>query len=97
MNDILHRTHNHKGAFVYEVDEMLLAEMVYTMVNDHTMIIEHTEVDDSLRGQGVGKKLQAELVDFVRKNNIKVIPLCPFAKAQFDRHKDWHDVLLQKS
>jgi predicted GNAT family acetyltransferase len=23
------------------------------------------------------------------------MPLCPFAKAQFDRHSEWHDVLRQ--
>ena len=49
------------------------------------MIIEHTEVDESLKGKGVGVKLLEALVNFVRKENSKVIPPCPFAKATFKK------------
>ena len=59
------------------------------------MIIEHTEVDDSLAGKGVGKQLVSTAVDFARTNNIKIIPLCPFAKSVFDRVKEWQDVLVK--
>ena len=97
MSDIVHRTHDHRGAFIFEVSGNALAEMAYTMANDHTMIIEHTEVDESLRGQGIGKTLQAALVDYVRENNIKVIPLCPFAKSYFERMKEWQDVLVNRN
>ncbi len=57
------------------------------------MIIEHTEVDDSLKGQVSGKKLLEELVNYVRANQIKVIPICPFANATLKRTKEWQDVL----
>jgi len=63
------------------------------MAGEDKMIIEHTEVDDSLQGQGVGKKLQAELVAWVRAHGIHVLPLCPFAKATFARMPEWQDVL----
>lgn len=70
-----------------------MAEMVYVMAGQQ-MIIDHTDVDPSLKGQGIGKQLQAELVEYVRKHQIKVIPLCPFAKATFDRMVEWQDVLV---
>ena len=93
MGTIKH-THNDKhGEFYYEVDDKKLAEMGYTMAGPNKMIIDHTEVDDSLKGQGIGKKLQAQLVDYVRERHIKVIPLCPFAKAMFEKVKEWQDVL----
>lgn len=86
--------HSEKGgAFVYYLDQRKLAEMVYVMVNDKKMIIDHTEVDESLKGQGVGKRLLERLVNFVRENHIKVIPLCPFAHATFKRMPEWQDVL----
>lgn len=82
-----------RGSFDFMVDGLKLAEMAYVMAGDHKMIIEHTEVDDSLQGQGVGKRLLAELVAFVREHDIKVIPLCPFANATFKKMKEWQDVL----
>lgn len=94
MGTIQHRHEGGKGFFYYEVEGKKLAEMVYTMAGEHKMIIEHTEVDDSLRGQGVGKKLLEVLVSYVRANNIKVFPLCPFAKATFDKVVEWQDVLV---
>lgn len=91
---IQHEFDGKKGSFFIEENGNCLAEMAYVMAGDTKMIIEHTEVDVSLRGQGIGKKLQAELVDHVREKGIKVVPLCPFAKATFDRVTEWQDVLF---
>jgi predicted GNAT family acetyltransferase len=64
------------------------------MAGTEKMIIEHTEVDASLEGKGVGKKLLETLVQYVRQESIRVIPLCPFANATFKRVKEWQDVLV---
>jgi predicted GNAT family acetyltransferase len=93
MGEIKHAQDEKGGMFFYEVDGQQLAAMVYVMAGEQKMIIEHTEVDDSLKGQGIGKKLQAELVNYVRERQIKVIPLCPFANATFQKTKEWQDVL----
>ena len=39
-----------KGMFYVGQDGAILAEMVYSMPSPNKMIIEHTEVDDSLGG-----------------------------------------------
>ena len=57
-------------------------------------IIDHTDVDDSLRGEGVGRQLLNALVDWARSTGTKVLPLCPFAKAQFDKDPAIQDVLV---
>ncbi len=59
----------------------------------YLLIIDHTDVNDQFRGQGLGRKLLNELVTFARGRNIKVIPLCPFAKSVFDKDLSIHDVL----
>lgn len=69
------------------------AEMTYSRSNPHLIIIDHTAVDPSRRGQGLGQILLAELVTWVRIAGIKVIPICPFAKAQFEKTPDIQDVL----
>ena len=91
--NIKHQSSGGKGAFIYEVEGHQLAQMVYTMAGPLNMIIEHTDVDDSLRGKGVGKELLAALVAYVRAHKIKVMPLCPFANATFKRMQEWQDVL----
>lgn len=93
MSLIQHQNDSKGGTFYYEQDGNRLAEMVYVMAGDDKMIIEHTEVDESLKGQGIGKSLQEHLVEYARQKHIKVIPLCPFAKATFEKVKEWQDVL----
>ena len=90
---IEHKEINGKGVFFVRVDGKRLAEMVYTKPADNKMIIEHTEVDDSLGGKGVGAQLVHAAVEYARTHQMKIIPLCPFAKSVFDRKKEYHDVL----
>ncbi len=90
---IQHR-HNEKKGMAYVAEaENILAEMTYVMAGPHKMIIDHTEVSPALEGQGVGKKLLEKLVTYARENDIKILPLCPFAKATLDRVTEWQDVL----
>ncbi|WP_425638186.1 GNAT family N-acetyltransferase [Algoriphagus yeomjeoni] len=90
---IEHEHDGRRGSFFIQEGAKRFAEMVYVMAGAKKMIIEHTEVDDSLQGQGVGLKLLKDLVDYVRKEDIKVIPLCPFAKAMFKKKEELQDVL----
>ena len=83
-----------KGKFFYEEGGNQLAEMTYTYAGSDKIIIDHTEVDDSLRGKGVGYKLVEASVNFARENNISILPLCPFAKAVFRKKSEYSDVLF---
>ncbi|HNR73144.1 MAG: N-acetyltransferase GCN5 [Bacteroidetes bacterium OLB12] len=82
-----------KGSFILDENGERLGEMTYTVAGEKLIIIDHTEVSDKLRGQGAGKKLVLAAVEYARQNNIKVLPLCPFAKVTFDRTPDIQDVV----
>ena len=69
------------------------AEMTFTKISEHLIIIDHTEVPDAFRGQGAGLRLVTRAVEDARATGKKIIPLCPFAAAQFRRHQEWADVL----
>lgn len=56
------------------------------------IIIDHTDVDPSLSGQGVGGQLLDALVHWARATATKVAPLCPVAKAQFSKDTSIRDV-----
>ena len=90
---IQHEQSASKGAFYVEENGIRLAEMTYSRAGDTLIIIDHTDVSDALRGKGAGKQLVSAAVDHARKNNLKILPLCPFAKSVFEKVKEFQDVL----
>ena len=90
---IHHQEQDAKGAFYITHDGQRLAEMTYSRTNATMIIVDHTEVDPSLSGQGVGRALLGALVEWARTTGTKVVPLCPFAKAQFGKDASIRDVL----
>ena len=91
--EVKKREEGSKGAFFIEIEGVKKAEMTYSKAGDTKIIIDHTEVDDSLRGQGAGKTMVMEAVKFAREHEIKILPLCPFAKSVFDKNQDIRDVV----
>lgn len=69
------------------------AVMTFSRASAKLIIIDHTEVPDAYRGQGVGAKLSEHAIAEARKGGWKIIPLCPFFKAQVARHPEWQDVI----
>ena len=69
------------------------AEMTFSKAGAALLIIDHTGVPDVFRGQGVGAALVLRGVEDARKAGKRILPLCPFAAAQFRRHPEWADVL----
>jgi len=90
---IKHREIGSKGLFYLEVEGEKLAEMTYSKAGDSLIIIDHTAVSEKLKGQGAGKQLVQAAVSYAREHHIKILPLCPFAKAVFDKTPDYSNVL----
>jgi predicted GNAT family acetyltransferase len=91
--DIKQNDNGKKGMFFIEDDNKIVAEMTYVWVGTDKIIIDHTEVDETLKGKGAGKQMVTKAVEFARENHIKIIPLCPFAKSVFDKVKEFSDVI----
>ncbi|NTJ43127.1 N-acetyltransferase [Agrobacterium larrymoorei] len=68
-------------------------EMTFSRASPKLIILDHTGVPDELRGKGVGQALAAHAVEEARKGDWKIMPLCPFFKAQTLRHPEWSDVI----
>lgn len=68
--------------------------MNYTWAGSDKIIIDHTHVNENYKGPGIGKQILENIIAWLRADNIKVMPLCPFAKAQFDKNADFRDVLM---
>ncbi len=67
--------------------------MTYKKSGDGIMTIDHTEVDESLRGEGIGEDLVAEGVKYARENNLRIVATCPFTRKVINETPAFHDVL----
>lgn len=94
----MERTFNHsenqaKGLFELIEEDCCIARMTYSRMDANNIIVDHTIVDPKVKGRGIDRAIVAELVEWARQNNQKVLPLCPFAKAVLDKNPDWQDIL----
>lgn len=82
-----------KGRYIAKFDDLdAEAELTFSIVNPKMIIADHTGVPDAMAGQGVGKALFFRMVEDARRDGIKIIPLCPFVKAQFLKFPETRDV-----
>ncbi|WP_316832096.1 GNAT family N-acetyltransferase [Pedobacter aquatilis] len=63
---------------------------------DGTLVVYHTEVDEKFGGKGFAKLLLEKLVGYAREQDIKILPLCPYVHAEFNRHPEKYQDIWQK-
>lgn len=90
---IAHEESGNRGTFYVETEAGRLATLTYRRMSPQTVVIEHTEVSNALAGQGVGRRLVEEAVDWARGTGTQFVPECAYAKAVFERYPGLRDVL----
>ncbi len=92
MTKIEREDNGKKGRFIiYENDEEA-GEMTYTWAGENKFIIDHTGVEERFGGKGYGKQLVMKAIEFAREKEVKILPLCPYAKKVFDSNDSLNDV-----
>lgn len=79
---------------IYDEDGKV-GEMIFD-INQSDLTVYHTEVDSSKEGMGYAHILLDAMVDYVRKNKLMVIPMCPYVHLQFRRHEDLYQDIWNK-
>jgi predicted GNAT family acetyltransferase len=92
MMEIQHDEHGRKGAFFIDEEGEWIAELTYFKTGD-TMTIDHTEIDEKLRGEGIGEDMVKAAVEYARANGLKVVAVCPYAKKVIERTPELQGVL----
>ncbi|TRW98154.1 N-acetyltransferase [Paracoccus sp. M683] len=80
-----------RGRYVVTIDG-IEAELTYSKAGTAGLIADHTGVPEALAGRGVGRALVNALIADARTEGVRIIPLCPFVNAQFQRHPEWADL-----
>jgi uncharacterized protein len=84
--------HGRKGAFYIDENGEWIAELTY-FKTDGVMTIDHTEIDEKLRGEGIGQDMVKAAVDYARANGLKIKAACPYAQKVLDRTPEFQDVI----
>lgn len=63
------------------------AELVYRRDGER-IYVEHTEVPAAFRGQGTGGRLVSAALDLARREDLTIVPWCPFARRWLEEHPD---------
>ena len=79
--------------YLLNKDGAILAFVTFPKINDEEVIINHTYVDNSLRGQGIASKLLEKAYEKIKSLGLKAIPECTYAVKWFNDHKENCDIL----
>jgi predicted GNAT family acetyltransferase len=57
------------------------------------VIADHTLVPDTMRGTDAASMLAGALIADARAKGYRIVPLCPFVRAQSQKYLEWSDVI----
>ena len=72
--------------YATNIDNETVAEVTFYEIENGVYSIDHTFVDDSLRGQGIGSKLLQEAVDTIKQKGANIQATCPFASKWLEEN-----------
>ncbi len=84
--------HGRRGSFYIDENGEWIAELTYAK-NNGTMTIDHTEIAEKLRGEGIGHDMVKAAVEYAREEGLKIKAVCPYAKKVIERTPELKDVL----
>ena len=82
---------------LYKENNKILGEIDYPNIDNDTVNITHTYVDESLRGQGIADQMMQQVIKYLKQNNKKVICTCSYALKWLEKHPEYHEVITKKS
>lgn len=88
-------THSKNSIALLSENGNVLAEVTFPDIDENTVNVNHTFVDDSLRGQGIAGKLMEELVIDLQNSGRKAVLSCSYAISWFNKHPQYKDFICE--
>jgi len=70
-----------------------LAVLEYSIPKEDVLLLSHTEVPESMSGQGVGSALAKQSLEMIKSAGWKMIPVCPFIISYIKRHPEYQELV----
>ncbi len=75
----------------------IIGQVTFVRIGMDKLIIDYTGVDSPYRGQNIGLTLVRRVADMARSQHRRVITICPFARAMFNRFPEFDDIRLMNA
>jgi len=79
--------------FEFHIDG-LVPKLEYIRAKDR-IFLTHTEVPEKLEGQGIGSMLIKAVLEEVERQELTLVPLCPFVAGYIKEHPEWKKLVLK--
>jgi len=91
QDHIEHQEAAGRGEFYVEHDGKRIAELTYSSSGPDA-VVGHTWVDPRLRGGPLAPSLVRAAVEWARREDRKIVPVCSYVRAIFGRTPQYADV-----
>lgn len=81
------------GEFQLWENEQKLAYMMFSKPFADRIIVQHTHVDPSQTGSGLGKMLFNHMIEYAQERKLSVVPKCSFTQKMFERYPQYNNLL----
>lgn len=84
-----------EGQYEFHIEGQI-AKAVYKESGENIITITHVSVPPALEGKGIGSQLVKQVLNDIEKQELKVIPICPFVDFYIQRHPEWNKILAKE-
>lgn len=94
MTTIKREDKENTGCFVLYEDNTPAGEVTFYSDGENKIVLDHTGVNQQFGGKGYAKQLVMKVVEYARENNLKIVPVCSYAKRVFNSDESLNDVRI---
>lgn len=83
--------------YVKNEEGKVIVNATFPLIKEGVVVVDHTYLDPSLRGQGVASSLMHEVYRFGKSKGYKMVATCPYAVVWFKKHKEFSDIIDEET
>ena len=92
---LINNTQSPKKRFELKVKDQV-AFIEYILAKGDVIYLVHTEVPESLEGNGLGSTLVKKTLEYIKNKGYALVPLCPFVAAYLKKHPELGKEILKE-
>ena len=69
-----------------------VAFLTYALEGGRLFLL-HTDVPEAAEGRGIGSELVRTALDYARREDLSIVPMCAFVSAYLQRHPEYQDLV----
>ena len=90
--ELIDNTENHQ--YEFHIGK-LVPTIEYSKSKNGEIYLTHTEVPVQLEGKGVGSQLVEKVLKDIERQELRLVPLCPFVAGYIKKHPDWRRIVMK--